>query len=128
MESLFSSVPGFPNLLRLTRRVSGAEILDALREDGVTPLGIKDQFAVNTIGRVVDRLVGVFLFFGDLNTMVTEDNPGKTPNPRLSWREIRPIKSDNKPGYDFAFLDYKWGPEEASDNDTGYFVLVLGTN
>lgn len=127
MESLFSLVPGFPNLLKLTRRASGVEILDALQKDGVTPLSIKDQPAVNTMGRVVDRLAGVFLFLGDLNTMVTED-VAKTPKPRLSWREIRPIKSDNKPGHDYAFLDYKWGPDEGSGNDTGYFVLVLGTN
>jgi len=119
---LFSAVVGFINLLKLNKRVSGSEILVALREDGrFIPLGPKSPIAKETIRRAADQLVGAFLYFGDLNLKVGKEESPEIPNPRLSWREILP---GNKSSYPIlAYLDYPWGPR-GEPNERPFYVLV----
>jgi hypothetical protein len=121
--AVLSAVSGFPGLLRVDERLSGSEILLALKQNGRTPLSPDDLISWYTMERVRDKkLSGVFIFLG---SPVRQSARRQSVKAVVLWKEIRLNTAGSRMvtyRLTHAPPEYIWGSAEQSDN--GHYVLV----
>ena len=112
-------VPRNACLLRLTRTMTGAEIIAELQALGATPCDC--EYAEHD--RVARwREEGVFLYVGSpvCNAIILGQRSEILP--RIAWIE-RQRKSRHRTKVSFALLSHVW---HVGDSDTQYYVVVMG--